>query len=340
MASFIKRGDKYQARVRVKGQSLSQNFHTKRDAQAWAKQIEVDLQKGFVARSNDSLSDLIDRYIEEKNPTPNQKTMFEWYRNHMGKRKLRDLRKADFVTARDALKKERNKRTGQPFAPATVNRYSMNMSGVLTVAVEEWFLLENNPARIKQLPENNTRDRILTDDEQERLITACEEVEEVALLPFVLMVLGSGARAGELLNLRWNDVDLQRGSAILRDTKNGDTRTIPVMGYALDSLKNYRTAFHALPIGSAFVFKNNTGRVPFAYQRSWNEARTAAGIPDFKFHDIRHTAASIVAMAGRSLGEVGALLGHRSVQTTRRYAHYATKHTLQMGEIIAVKKRK
>lgn len=340
MATIVKRGNKYQARVRVKGQSMSQNFHTKRDAQEWAKETEVDLSKGVASASNDSLSEVIDRYIEEKPTTTNQRTMFEWYRNHMGKRKLRDLRKADFVKARDALKKETNKRTGKPYAPATVNRYSMNMSSVLTAAVEEWFLLENNPARIKQLSENNTRDRILSAEEQERLITACEEVEEVALLPFVLMALGSGARAGELTNLRWRDVDLDEGFAILRDTKNGDTRMIPVMGYSLDTLKTYRNQFDAVPIGSPFVFKNNTGRVPFHYHLAWDKARIAAGIPDFKFHDIRHTAASNVAMAGRSLGEIGALLGHRSVQTTRRYAHYASEHNMKMGEIIAVRKKK
>lgn len=339
MATIVKRGDKYQARVRVKGRSLSQNFYTKRDAKEWATKTEADLTKGVASVSNDSLSDLIDRYIEEKNITTNQRTMFEWYRNQMGKRKLRDLRKADFVKARDALKNETNKRTGKPLAPATLNRYSMNMSGVLTVAVEEWFLLESNPARIKQLPENNIRDRILTEDEQLRLITACEESEEVALLPFILIALGSGARAGELTSLRWGDVNLDKGFAIFRNTKNGDTRTIPVQAYALESLKTYRNQFDAIPIGSAFVFKNNTGRVPFAYHRAWDEARTAAGISDFKYHDIRHTAASNVAMAGRSLGEVGALLGHRSVQTTRRYAHYTIEHNLKMGEIIAVRKK-
>ena len=340
MASIRQRNNKYQARVRIKGENLSKNFTNKRDAQSWVRKMEADIENGKSIGSSDTLSEVIDRYIAEKDPLKNQITMFKWYRNFMGHKKLRDLRKADFVKARDALKKEKNKRTGEPFAPATCNRYSMNMAGVLTVAVEEWFLLENNPARIKQLKENNARDRVLTPDEQDRLVTACEESEEVALLPFMLIAMGSGCRAGELLNLRWADVDSDSGVAILRNTKNGDSRSIPIMGYALDTLKNYRRAFSAIPMGSAFVFQNNTGRVPFAYYRSWNDARIAAGIPDFKFHDLRHTAASLLAMNGKTLGEVGALLGHRSIQTTRRYSHYASSHTLEMGNVLAFNRRK
>lgn len=340
MASIRTRGNKYQARVRIKGENLSKNFTNKRDAQAWVREMEADIERGKAVGSTDTLSDVIDRYIAEKDPVKNQITMFNWYRDFMGQKKLRELRKADFVKARDALKKERNKRTGEPFAPATCNRYSMNMAGVLTVAVEEWFLLETNPARIKQLPEDNARDRVLTPDEQERLLTAVEESEEVALLPFTLMAMGSGCRAGELLNLRWKDVDLEAGLAILRNTKNGDTRTIPVVGYALDSLKDYRKKFAAIPMANAFVFQNSTGRAPFAYHRSWDKARKAADIGDLRFHDLRHTAASLLAMKGRTLGEVGALLGHRSIQTTRRYAHYATAHTLDMGNDLAISKKK
>ena len=340
MASIIKRGERYQAKVRIKGQSLSKTFRTKRDAQVWAREQESQIDKGASVATKDTLAEVIDRYIAEKDPVKNQITMFEWYRNYMGERKLCDLRKADFVKARDALKKERSKRSGEPFAPATVNRYSMNMAGVLTVAMDEWFLIENNPARIRQLKENNTRDRVLTPDEQERLVTACEVSEEVSLLPFMLIAMGSGCRAGELLNLRWKDVDLENGVAILRNTKNGDTRSIPIMGYALDTLKNHRKAFATIPMGGAFVFSNNTGRVPFAYHLSWDKARKAAGIPDFKFHDLRHTAASLLAMNGKTLGEVGALLGHRSIQTTRRYSHYASAHTLEMGNVLAFNRKK
>jgi len=339
VANIRKRGKKYQARVRIKGENISRNFTSKRDAQEWSREMESNIDRGRTTASKETISSVIDRYLSEKEHPKNKATMLEWYRQHMGNKKLADVRKADFVKARDEVKKLTNKRYGTPFSVATVNRYSMAMASVLTVAVEEWFLLETNPARIKQIREDNKRDRVLTDAEQERLITALEECEEIAILPMALIAMGSGARAGELTNLRWNDVDLNQGIAILRDTKNGDSRAIPIRGYALDMLKAYRTSWSAVPLGSAFVFKNLSGRAPFFYYRAWDEARTKAGIPDFKFHDLRHTAASLLAMSGRSLGEVGALLGHRSVQTTKRYSHYASQHVLEMGEALEVRKK-
>jgi integrase len=339
MATIIKRGEKYQCRVRLKGQTFSQNFTTKRDAQAWGREQEAAIQRGQVSDAKVTLAEVIDRYIEEVNPEPDRQTKLKWYKDHMGHKRLTDCRKADFVNARKEVAKLRNKRTGEPLSVASVNRYTMAMSAVLTRAVDEWFLLETNPARIKQLAEKNARDRILTDDEQTRLIDAAEQSEEHSLLPMMLMAMGSGARAGELTNLRWGDVDLEQGIAILRDTKNGDSRAIPVQGYALDALKEMRNRDGATPIGSSYVFRNNTGRTPFHYHKAWDAARSQAGIKDFRFHDLRHTAASLVAMAGRSLGEVGALLGHRSTQTTKRYSHYAKDHVLQMGEVIAVRRK-
>ena len=334
-----KRGDKYQVRVRIRGEEATKTFTNKRDAKAWEHEQSSLIERGQSVSTKDTLADVIDRYLETQEYDKNRASNLAWWKDELGKKRLVDLRKADFVSARDRLKKLPAKRGGEPIKPATVNRRMAAVSAVLTLCVEEWFLLESNPARLKQITENNGRDRILKDAELEPLLDACEGSEEPALYPTVLMALGSGSRKREITNLRWNDVDLDRGVAILRDTKNDDSRSIPIQGEALEALKRYRKAQGVTPIGSAFVFTYRTGKAPFDFSRAWAKATEEAGITDLRFHDLRHTAGSKLAMAGRTMGEVGAMLGHRAAQTTKRYVHYSTAHTLDMGNDIAIPRK-
>lgn len=130
-------------------------------------------------------------------------------------------------------------------------------------------------------------------------------------------------RRGEILNLKWSDIDLDRGAILLQTTKNGERRFIPLVGIALDLLKSRYTNQSA----NSLVFPApHCPSKPIDIRSAWETALQKAGISNFRFHDLRHTAASYLAMNQASLLEIGTLLGHKTVQMTRRYAHLSNGH--------------
>ena len=169
--------------------------------------------------------------------------------------------------------------------------------------------------KISKLKEPKGRIRFLSDDERTALLTECKKTP--VLYELVVLALTTGARASEMLNLQWSDIDFQRGVATPRNTKNGETRLIAVSGHAMDLLKPRR--------GIGMVFPSNTGKAVYEYSKPFKKAVDAAGIEDFRFHDLRHTAASYLAQAGKSLLEIMETLGHKSVAMASRYAHLTTK---------------
>ena len=129
------------------------------------------------------------------------------------------------------------------------------------------------------------------------------------------------------MNLRWLDIDLVQSIAILRDTKNGDPRILPLPKVAVAELKPRRE------VGNGLVFPSRRiPRKPFEFRKQWTKALDDAGIKDFRFHDLRHSAASDLVLGGATLHEAAEVLGHRSVATTKRYAHLSTGHKAELVE--------
>lgn len=125
------------------------------------------------------------------------------------------------------------------------------------------------------------------------------------------------------MNLKWSDIDLARGSILLQTTKNGERRFVPLVGIALDLLKSR----HANQSINLLVFPApHSPSKPIDIRSAWETALEKAGISNFRFHDLRHTAASYLAMNQASLIEIGTLLGHKTVQMTKRYAHLSNTH--------------
>jgi integrase len=333
MATIRKRGKRYHAQVRKTGHpSLTKSFRTKAEAQEWAKQQEVIIEQGGeIDRSSRTLRDAIQRFKDERPLDTYQKNVLTWWENELGDRPLSKLRKADIVEARKRLQNQRSHK-GSTLAGGTVNRRVAALSAVLTACTDEWFYIEQNPARIPSLPERAPDIQPLTPGERELLLKACANTDQPALVPFVLCAMASGARAGELQGLRWRDVDLQKGVMRLYNTKNTDNRVAPIQGRALEALRDYQG--DVAQIGSNFVFKNNTGTFPFNYRKSWAKAKAEAGLT-LRFHDLRHDAASNLAMAGASLREIGEVLGHRSMQMVKRYSHFVDDHIAELGKRIS-----
>ena len=157
-----------------------------------------------------------------------------------------------------------------------------------------------------------------------RQLAACEASANSYLFPVVVLALSTGMRASEVMNLEWRDVDLARGWITLRDTKNGERRGVPLAGKALDLLRQHakvrRLDTPLLWPGKEYSDKSMDLRQP------WEKAVNQAAIEDFRFHDLRHSAASYLAMNGASLNEIAAVLGHKTLSMVQRYAHLSESH--------------
>ena len=158
------------------------------------------------------------------------------------------------------------------------------------------------------------------------LLKACKTSKDPQLYPIVVTAMNTGCRAGELLDLDWQDIDFKRGTALLTDTKNGESRTIPITGHTMEVLKELR--------GPGKVFTAKPGSARYDYAKSWKTALEAASIEDFKFHDLRHHAASMLAIAGMPLNQIGHLLGHKSQIMTARYAHLCDETVSEIGTLL------
>ena len=146
----------------------------------------------------------------------------------------------------------------------------------------------------------------------------------------MLLAIATGARKGELLGLRWRDVDWAWQQLVFHDTKNKERRTVPVRGEAWTRLEAW--AGGVARIGPDWVFPRPDGRKPLDIRYAWEQARAQAGLEDFRFYDLRHSTASYLAMSGASLVEIAEVLGHKTLQMVRRYTHLSGAHTAGVVE--------
>lgn len=218
-------------------------------------------------------------------------------------------------------------------APGTVGRWLDTFGGLLTVAVRDCGWLAENPLRLVRKPSQPPgRARFLSRDELARLLQACHTSRNSHLYLLVLLALTTGARKMEMLRLRWADIDLEHGFLRLAQTKNKERRAVPVTGRALTLLRQQVQCQQ-----SAWVFPGRTGQTSMSFARAWYHARRRAGLRDFHFHDLRHTAASYLAMSGASLLEIAQVLGHKSLRMTQRYSHFTQEHTAAVVERMSQK---
>ena len=313
-------------RVRLKGYPLqTATFARKTDAKAWAQDTESALRQGRYFPTNEAkrhtLADLIKRYTRDVTPTKKsgakQDQQLEWWKAQIGVYLLKDVTPALVAETRDKLAATPTPR-GAVRSGASVNRYLAALSHAFTVAVREWGWIESNPVlRVSRRKEAQGRVRYLLDDERERLLAACAD-GPAYLRPVVGLALATGMRQGEILGLRWPDVDLNRAHLTLHDTKNGERRGVPLAGAALADLREWAKV-RRLDDDRVFPGTSN-------FRRAWMTATRRAGLDDFRFHDLRHSCASYLAMNGATPSELAAILGHKTLAMVKRYAHVSDAH--------------
>ena len=324
----------YRAIVRLKGvPPQTATFTRKTDARNWANRVENEIRERRyfpkAVAGNHTLAEAITRYLEDVMPRKprsayTQTGQLRWWLDEIGAYSLADLTPDVIIGARDRLAKKPNKMGGK-LSTATVNRYMAALSHVLSVARDEWRWLDESPMpRIGKLKEAKGRVRFLDDEERERLLMACRESQSPYLYPIVLLAISTGMRKTEASSLTWDRVDLDRQMVLLLETKSDESRPVPLAGPALKILKDLsRKRDKEIP----WVFPGKSGKNFVDIRAPWETALKNAKITNFRFHDLRHSAASYLAMNGASPAEIAEVLGHKSFDMVKRYAHLSEQHT-------------
>lgn len=336
----------YHVEIRVKGYDpMRATFDRLTDAKIWANKYESDMKLGKKIKKAEctkhTLTELIDRYIEYELPQRKSdqkkfKMQLEWWKDKIGNHMLSEitpslLSKYKDILANEPSKKPQHGRTTR--SGATVNRYMACLSIVLTKAVKEWEWLDENPMfKVSKKKESKGRVRYLSEDEKTKLLEECKKLSK-ELYIVVLIAISTGARYSEIVNLKWKDIDFRNKQFHFLNTKNGESRGVPIVDIVMYELEQYSKIRN---IKSDYIFVNKDGKLIY-FRDLFYKAIEAARIDDFHFHDLRHTAASYLAMNGASLLEIADILGHKTLQMVQRYSHLTKKHTSILMNKVAEK---
>jgi integrase len=347
MAQITKRGDlQWRARIRVKGYpDQSRTFMYREDAEKWARATERELETaGFIDRreaEKTSLRAVLERYSREVTPRKRSAPVEAVKIGVILKDPTLPGLKMSALTSA-AVAAWRDRRLAQ-VGPATVIREMGILSAALNHARREWGIHVENPIRyVKKPAAPRSRDRRLSADEERYLLAALEPSPRRAtgaydrggtrnpwLSPLICLAIETAMRRGELLALQWQHVDLERRTAHLPLTKNGDSRTVPLSSRAVELLAQIPRS------SSERVFPTSPMAVKLGFVRAVERARQKyrddcanTGTPplvgfldDVHFHDLRHEAASRMAEKLANVLELSAVTGHRDVRMLKRYYH-------------------
>jgi len=350
---------KYRAEIRKKQTSIqNKTFPNKSEAEQWANDFENKIEtilsikpKKLKKLSPDKVEELGGMVLFQKLGVEITFLTFkslvnEYMRQWTGKDENM-LRRAEFWlnVFKDkpikSIKPHHIEKILEQYASGSVNGYGSDkpksnntllrmksvLSGIFIYAIDKKYIDKNPADKVRIKAQQNLIERFLSDEERDKLLAACNESTWDKMYLLILLAITTGMRKSELLYLRWSDIDFDKGLATLGDTKNGSPRINPIPSFVLDEMKQYRQ----IGMGLIFVSPNNIEK-PFDFRKQWDKVRERACITGFRFHDLRHTAASYLVMAGATLHEAGQILGHKSEQTTKRYAHLSTGHKSALSE--------
>jgi integrase len=316
MASIRQREDTWQARIRRKGfPDEVRSFKTKTEAQAWARAVEAAMDQGTHQDTRVTrdvlLKDILLRYMREVTPSKRGATREAEGIRFMLRQKMAAYSMATLTPSIiAAYRDERLKTVGA----GTIIRELSILSSIITHARKEWGISSPNPcALVRKPPTPVGRTRLLTTDEETRLLDELKPVRRRSpwMVPLVELALETAMRRGELLAMRWANVNLKAQTVLLPLTKNGTSRVVPLSRKAVAIME-------ALPYkGDGPVFPISA----MTMHNCFTDACKRAHISNLRFHDLRHTATSRLAEKLPSLIELAAVTGHQTIQMLKRYYH-------------------
>lgn len=323
MASYEKRGNRWRAFVRRLGVSRTATFPTKSDAVSWAASVEAEILSGKSGKIPDKkFADLLDRYAADVSVN---KKGERWERSRLkklasmpiGAVPLRSLAPTDFVKWRDDRLRE--------VSPASVSREMSLLSHACTIAINEWNWLREHPLRkVRKPASSKPRDRRITNNEIERILSACGyshdshpgNAKSRAGAAF-LFAIETAMRAGEIVKLTWDRVDMGKRVARLAETKNGASRNVPLSSEAVRILKQ-------LPVVKETCF----GLTSSTLDAQFRKAKKRAMIDDLHFHDTRHEAITRLAKKLDVL-DLARMVGHRDLKMLMVYYNATAEELAQ-----------
>jgi integrase len=321
----------YRVRVKYRGRVVTSTHQDRARAERWAAEQGARIRNDhhFAGEGNRQrpFHELIDRYVKHvlphKRDRRNQERQLAWWKKKLGALPVGKITRALVSQYRDELLVT-GSGGAKPCGSATTVRHLAVLSHVFSVAIKDWEWAEVNPVSgVRKPREPRGRVRFLDGEERKRLLEACKQSKSKDLYPFVFLALSTGMRRGEIASLEWRDVDLVRQVITLRETKNGTCRGVPIRGPIVEVLQE-RAKIKATD--ARLVFPGKRGGTAIDLTTPWQTAVRRASLRDFRFHDLRHSAASYLAMSGTSLLDIGSILGHKTTQMTKRYAHLSVDH--------------
>jgi integrase len=330
MASIRKHGEKWQARIQRRARSVAKSFHSRIDAEKWARQTEVEMDRDLYLQSREMdgtpLRSLVERYRAEV--TPHKKgarqerlRLLRWAAHPLAQKAIKHVRSSDIA-------KHRDQRLRAGASNSTVRLELAVLSHLFSVARTEWGFdgLTNPVAQIRRPAPGKGRDRRLQPGELEQVLGHIE-VQEMRSL--VLLALETAMRLGELVSLRWHRMDAPRALLTLDDSKNGERRTVPLSTRALAILKAMPRRIDGSVFGltsaqGTDLFRSAVIRARRSHEASCVQKRTPPSptfLVDLHFHDLRHEATSRLFERGLNVMEVASITGHKTLQMLKRYTH-------------------
>jgi integrase len=338
MAAIRKRGSKWQARVKRNGQTLDKSFLTKADAQRWARTIEAEIERGafrpHLRSSQLTLEAALSRYGQEITPQKRgaaieQCRIRTLTKHPLAQKTLVSIRATDVAAYRDE-----RRQAGR--SASTLAKELGLLSAVFKIAMAEWGMegLTNPVVGVKKPRQPNGRERRLLPGEEQLLLQAFGEVDSHSgshkaamnpwVRPIVILAVESAMRRGEILSLRWENVDLAKRVVHLPMTKNGTSRDVPLSLRAVQTLQLLPRSI----TGVVFPISANALKLAFkrglCRARRWYEQHEQNADPkmftNLRFHDLRREATSRLAGIFEA-HELARVTGHRDLRMLLTYYH-------------------
>jgi integrase len=304
-------------------------FRTRRDAADWARRTEDEMVRGvYIHRAGAEkllFEKALDRYLSEVSSCKRPSTAYGESRKAKALKKKFDAYSLAAITP-DLVAEYRDERLAAGKSADTVRLELSLLSHLFTIAIKEWRLglIYNPVANIRKPAPARGRDRRLGAGEEQALLSACDRHSNPMLGWIVRIALHTGMRAGEIKSLTRRQVNLERRTVYLSETKNGSARTVPLTREAV-AVFRLALANPVRPLDTDLIFFGEPGRDkarrPYEFRPAWHRTLKQADIQGLRFHDLRHEAVSRLVEAGLGDQEVAAISGHKSMQMLRRYTH-------------------
>lgn len=330
MASYFERGDSLLVQIRRKGfRQVTRTFDNtqdgRRSAEEWAEKVEHQMKFGKYVDGSEGertkLSEALLRYSREVTPDKKgakaeRNRILALSKIPLAERSLASIRSTDIAKYRD-------EKVSDGYAPSSIRNNLTIISQVYNTAITEWGIVGvSNPVRGLRRPKNDPgRERRLNNGEEEKILESLDQPYK----SMFIVAIETAMRRGELCGLLWHDVYLKHRYIVLRDTKNGSQRTVPLSTRAIHAISDVPRSIDK----NALVF----GKKPDSFTHAFKAACKKSAINDLRLHDIRHEATSRLFELGTlDLMEIASITGHKDLRMLKRYTHLdAQKLAVKLG---------